>query len=93
MLQAMRSTVRIDDDLMTAIKAEAERRQISVTRALNRALRAGMQVLRQGSDQPQAPFRQRTSRMGRAAFELTKALQLSTALEDEEVRREISQRK
>ena len=46
MMPAMRSTVRIDDDLMTAIKEEAERRHISVTRALNRALRAGMQVFK-----------------------------------------------
>ena len=35
----MRSTVRIDDELMVELKAKAEAEGISLTRMLNRALR------------------------------------------------------
>lgn len=89
----MRSTVRIDDDLMTALKAEAARRNTSVSRTLNRALREGLQALQDRGDEPRTPFRQRTASLGGPVVDLTKALQLSTALEDEEVRRELDQRK
>ena len=40
----MRSTVRIDDDLFEALKAHAERRGTSLTRALKAVLREGLNV-------------------------------------------------
>lgn len=93
MLPSMRSTVRIDDDLMTALKAEAARRNISLTRALNRALRSGLAALARAGDEPKPRFRQPTVRLGKPTMELTKALHLSIALEDEEIHREIGRRK
>lgn len=40
----MRSTVRIDDDLMEELKSRAAKEDISLTRMLNRTLRAGLAV-------------------------------------------------
>jgi hypothetical protein len=93
MLPDMRSTVRIDDDLTSALKAEAARRNISFTRALNRALRAGLLALQRAGDEPRPAFRQRTARMGKPAVDLTRALKLSIALEDEEILDELNRRK
>ena len=38
----MRSTVRIDDDLMEALRARSEGEGLSMTRMLNRLLRSGL---------------------------------------------------
>ena len=40
----MRSTVRIDDDLLTELKGQARRQKTSLTRMLNRVLRAGLRA-------------------------------------------------
>ena len=44
----MPSTVRIDGDLLTELKDQARRRNTSLTRILNRTLRAGIQASRRG---------------------------------------------
>ncbi|MNC95050.1 hypothetical protein D3C83_120630 [compost metagenome] len=56
-------------------------------------MRKGLQALQNRGDEPRTPFRQRTVSLGHPTVDLTKALQLSTALEDEEIRRELDQRK
>ena len=88
----MRSTVRIDDDLMTAIRSQAQGEGLSITRMLNRVVRAGLEVLEQSGDQ-QEIYRQKTFRMGRPRVDLDKALALAAALEDEEILRKMSLRK
>ena len=40
----MRSTVRIDDDLMAELRARARAERLSMTRLLNRVLWAGLAV-------------------------------------------------
>lgn len=88
----MRSTVRIDDDLMTALRARALEERMSMTRMLNRLLRVGLAT----SSQPggnRERYREATVRMGRPRFETDKALALAAALEDEEIIRKISLRK
>jgi len=40
----MRITVRLDDELLERLKAQARRENVSLTRLLNRTLRAGMQA-------------------------------------------------
>jgi len=92
MMLSMRSTVRIDDDLMTALKSEAARQGLSLTRTLNRALRAGLNALRH-DDSPRPPFRQRTAALGQSSLDLTRALGIAAELEDEETRRELALRK
>ena len=88
----MRSTVRIDDDLMIELKARAHAESVSLTRMLNRTLRAGL--ARPTFDAPRPKqFKQKTVSMGRPAVDLDKALVLAARLEDEEVLRKLALRK
>ena len=88
----MRSTVRIDDDLMTELKARASSSGLSLTRMLNRTLRAGLRVPReQGVNAEQ--FEQRTFGMGAPRLSVNKALALAAMLEDEELARKLALRK
>ena len=88
----MRSTVRIDDDLMVELRARAHAQSVSLTRMLNRTLRAGLSAApKQASER--RPFKQRTYRMGTPDVGIDKALALAAALEDEEIIRKISLRK
>jgi predicted transcriptional regulator len=78
----MRTTVRIDDDLLRTLKERANREQASLTAVVNRVIRQG---LASGSSKPaRKRFRQRTYDMGVPLVDLTKALSLAAAMEDEE---------
>ena len=88
----MRSTVRIDDDLMAALRARALEEHVSLTRMLNRMLRVGLTT----SSQPRGNrerYREATVRMGRPQVGIDKALGLAAAFEDQEIIRKISLRK
>jgi hypothetical protein len=88
----MRSTVRIDDDLMLELKEQARREQISLTRLLNRTLRAGLSA----SCKPvprKSHYRESTHAMGPPRYGLDQALRLADALNDEEVVRKMMLRK
>ena len=87
----MRSTVRIDDDLMEALKARAERDGTSLTRALNATLRSGLKAANEAP--PKQRFVQRTASLGMTPFAGHKALAAATALEDEEVLAKLAARK
>ncbi len=88
----MRSTVRIDDDLMIELKARAHDQSVSLTRMLNRTLRAGL--ARPTLDGPRTKrFKQKTVSMGRPTVDLDKALALAARLEDEEILRKLALRK
>ena len=86
----MRTTVTLDPDVAAKLKAVARERGISFKEALNGAVRAGL-----GSKSRAArAFKQYSQPMGlRAGFNLDKALQLSAALEDEELTRKLERRK
>ena len=84
----MRSTVRIDDDLMIALKARAHAESVSLTRVLNRTLRAGLDRPRPDGSRAR-PFVQKTAAMGRPKVDLDKALVLAARLEDDEVVRKL----
>lgn len=88
----MRTTIRLDDELIDEVKARAQRENISVTRLLNRLVRAG---LRAGAERPakRRPFRQRVHALGVPRLRVDKALTLAATLEDEEVVRELALRK
>ncbi|MXW45849.1 MAG: antitoxin [Gammaproteobacteria bacterium] len=88
----MRSTVRIDDDLMTTVKTRARGEGVSMTRMLNRLVRLGLEALSREADKPR-PYREKTFRMGRPQVNLDKALALVASLEDEETLRKMSLRK
>ena len=86
----MRTTVTLDPDVASKLKAVARERGISFKEALNRAVRAGL------GKERRAPrtFTQYSQPMGlRSGFNLDKALQLAGALEDEEIVRRLERRK
>ena len=88
----MRTTVRVDDELLEQLKAQARKEGVSLTRLLNRALKAG---LRAGGARRRAQpaYRERVHAMGVPRIALDKALALAAALEDEEIVRELTLRK
>lgn len=92
MMPFMRSTVRIDDDLLTELKERAHRENVSLTRMLNRLLREGLQASR-GRPAHRARYTEQTVAMGSARADLDKALALAAGAEDEEVLRKMALRK
>jgi hypothetical protein len=88
----MRSTVRIDEDLLVEIRERAHRENVSLTRMLNRVLREGIQASRARRAR-KAPYREQTLAMGAPRVDLDKALALAAGLEDEEILREMALRK
>jgi len=87
-----RSTVRIDDDLMTELKARAHQESISLTRMLNRVIRQGLAASSQRA-KPHRKFREVPVSMGQARVDIDRALTLAADLEDEEIIRKLSLRK
>jgi hypothetical protein len=88
----MRTTVRIDDDLMTELKTRAHAESVSLTRMLNRTLRAGLARTTFDGPRPKR-FKQKTVSMGRPTVDLDKGLALAARLEDEEIARKLALRK
>lgn len=90
MMPTMRTTVRVDDELLERLKAQARRENVSLARLLNRTLRAGLQAARSPK---QPPHRERAHSMGAPRVKLDKALAVAASLEDAEVVRELALRK
>ena len=86
----MRTTITLDPDLASKLRAMAKERDISFKEAVNSVLRAGL-----GPDVTRArPYRFRARRMGlRPGIDLDRALHLASALEDEETVRKLELRK
>ena len=88
----MRTTVRVDDDVLDRLKAQARKEKVSLTRLLNRALKAGLDA--GGARRRKQPaYRERVHAMGAPRVALDKALALASTLEDEEIVRELTVRK
>jgi hypothetical protein len=88
----MRTTIRVDDDILERLKAQARRENLSLARLLNRTLRAGLKAGGARS-RPRTPYREQVYAMGVPRIGLDKALALAAALEDEEIAREFGLRK
>ena len=74
----MRTTVRVDDEILERLKAQARKEQVSLTRLLNRALKAGLQA--GGARRRKQPaYRERVYAMGVPRLALDKALGLASA--------------
>jgi hypothetical protein len=89
----MRTTLTIDDHTAKKLKQIAHETGKSYKQVVNETLQAG---LRAGGVHEQArPYKIKPVSMGNVAadFDLDKALQLSDALEDEEIVRKLAQRK
>jgi hypothetical protein len=92
MMPVMRSTFRIDDDLLRELRERAHREKVSLTQLLNRVLRSGMRA--KGDRGPRRPrYREATHAMGAPRADLRKALAVAAALEDEEIVRKMNLRK
>lgn len=87
----MRTTLRIDDDLMRDLKRRAQAEHLSLTQLINRLLRRAVQGA--GDRRSRRPFRQKTVSMGAPSLDLNKALALAGELEDEEILRKLALRK
>jgi len=92
MMPSMRTTIRIEDELLERLKEQALRENVSLTKLVNRTLRAGMQRSR-APVRRRALYREKTYSMGAPRFVLDKALALAAELEDEEVIRKVALRK
>jgi hypothetical protein len=88
----VRTTVRVDDELLDRLKAQARKENVSLTRLLNRALKAGLQAGR-SRRRAQPAYCERVHAMGVPRLALDKALAVAAALEDEEIVRELTVRK
>lgn len=88
----MRTTVRVDDELLERLKAQARKENVTLSRLINRTLMAGLQAGTAHRPNRQI-YRERTHALGAPRASLDKALALATALEDEEIVRELALRK
>ncbi len=89
----MRTTLRIDDDLLTELKRLARAQKLSLTQLANRLLRRGIEATRARPGATRRAYREKTFAMGRPRFDLDKALALAAALEDEETVAKLARRK
>lgn len=86
----MRTTIRLDPDLASRLRELASERRISFTSVVNAILRAGLEV----GERQARPYQEVTHDLGiRPGVDLTKALQLAAALEDEATAGELELRK
>ena len=84
-----RSTVRIEEDLMTEIRRRALDERVSINRMINRLLRQGLEH----DSRQEPPFKEKVYSMGIPRVDLTKALAIAAALEDEETMRKLKRGK
>ena len=89
-MASIRTTVTLDPDVAEQLKALARRRNLSFKAALNSAVRAGLAAERGAVRPYQVPSRPMGLRPG---ADLTHALQLAAALEDEEIARKLALRR
>jgi hypothetical protein len=86
----MRTTVTLEPDVQALIRTAMKERGISFKEALNSAVRAGLMQ----SKQRRRYFVQRSFSLGREQnFRWDKALEIASAIEDEESSRKLSLRK
>jgi hypothetical protein len=86
----MRTTVTLDADVHALLEKSMKVRRLSFKQALNDAVRKGLTA-----DRPRKKFVQKTFAMGAPSpnFRWEKILDLSEAIEDEEIFRKIQLRK
>lgn len=86
----MRTTLRLDDDVLAELKKRADREGLSLSEVVNLALRQGLASERR---RRRRPFRQATRDLGAASFDATRANAAAAALEDEEIRGKLGGRR
>ena len=89
----MRTTLRIDSDLMAILKKLARRDDVPLTELVNGLIRRGLQASSTRRRESTDAYHEQVFSMGQPAVNLDKALDLAASLEDEEVIEEIARRK
>jgi hypothetical protein len=82
----MRTTVRIDDDLLRQLQRQARQEKASLTQIVNRAIRRGIAA----PPVKHKRFKQKTFSMGVPLVNLDKALSLAYEWDDEETIKRMS---
>ncbi len=80
----MRTTIDLDDSLLSRLRDDAHRENISFRAMLHRVLLRGLEPRESGSEAPYAPPSYAMGKV-REGIDLVKALQLAGELEDAEV--------
>jgi hypothetical protein len=88
----MRTTVRIDDDVFRELKEQAHKEGISMAKLFDRAVRLGLQALKNGGGAPRKPYREKTYSMGVPLVDLTKVNEYLAELENEDFIRKMQAR-
>jgi hypothetical protein len=83
----MRTTLTIDDALITEIKELAVRQGLPFKKVIDRTLRAGLGALKRPTTRGRRSLR--SFRMGTPRIALDKALALAAAIEDSEIARKL----
>ena len=82
----VRTTLRLDDDLLVQLKQRASEAGLTLSEVVNLALRQSLTTPKR----PRRAFRQKTRDLGRPSFDVTKANAVAAALEDEEILRKLA---
>ena len=85
----MRTTLRLDDDLLIELNRRANREGLTLSEVVNLALRQGLAA----RGPARRAFRQKTRDLGAASFDVTRANAAAAALEDEEILRGLGGRR
>ena len=88
----MRTTLAISDDILRELRALAHETGVSLTRAANDVLRAGLDR-RAGSSRRGRRYREEVADLGEPRVNLDRALVVAARLEDGETLRKFQQRK
>lgn len=88
----MRTTFRIDDDLMRELRTLSHQEKVSLSQLINRLLRRGLGAIGQQA-KSRARHRETTYSLGQPLVNLDKALALAATLEDEEIVEKMARRK
>jgi len=83
---AMRTTLRIDDDLFRELKKRANRKGLTLSELVNLALRQSLRT----EERPLRAFRQKTRDLGRPSFDVAKANAVAAELEDQAILRKLA---
>ena len=88
----MRTTLRIDDDLMRELRRRAQEEQLSLGSLISRLLRRALQA-DPTKRKAARRHREKVFSMGRPTLDLDKALALSASLEDQAIVEKMAMRK
>jgi hypothetical protein len=88
----MRTTLRIDNNLLQELKELAHEENTTMTQMVNRVLRRGLQSIQENC-QPRTHYHEEVIDLGKPYFDLTKASAIATNMEDEEILRKLELRK